>query len=156
MPKFVFTLNAVLRQRSLIEQDRQRALAAIERERLRLEAAIQHAALHAEDERTEARVCLMRGDIASAAAQNAAVARILRQRMALQVELVALEPKLHAARAALLAAAKDRKSMELLRDQRLAEWRETQARTEQAALDEVATMRHGRPSLTTIEESEPA
>lgn len=147
MPKFVFTLHAVLRQRTLIEEQRQREMAALERERLRLEAAIGDAQARAAAEHDEVRRCLAAGDIVGAAAQRAAIARIKAEEARLRQALLAHEPRLAAGRQALLEAARDRKSMELLRDQRHAQWRAELNQREQAALDELATMRHGRDAF---------
>jgi flagellar protein FliJ len=147
VPKFVFTLQAVLRQRTVVEEQRQRELATLERERLRLQAAIADAQTRAVAEQDEVRRCLAAGDIAGAAAQRAAITRIKAEESRLRQSLVAHEPKLAAARQALLEAARDRKSMELLRDQRYAMWRAELNQREQAALDELATMRHGRDAL---------
>jgi flagellar export protein FliJ len=54
-------------------------------------------------------------------------------------KLAAMETTLNAARAELLAAARDRKVIERLKEKQLARWRAEQERKEAALLDEIGT-----------------
>ncbi|QOV89908.1 flagellar export protein FliJ [Humisphaera borealis] len=140
MAQFKFSLQAVLRQRELIEQDRQRALAAVQRVYNELEAE-----LHRMDEAARAATQDLRDNhlIGSISVEYLAAHRrftLAMQRKALNHagRMSDVKKKVEAARAALIEAAKDRKAMEKLRDRRQEDWTEDQNRREAAATDEVA------------------
>ena len=140
MPTFRFNLKAVLRQRELAEQQRQREFADVQREYAAMEAE-----LRALDESVKATTDDLR--------QNHLVGRIsveylsAHRRFTLAMQRKAVEhaqrmatvkQRLDAARAVLVEAAKDRKAMEKLRDRRQEDWKADQDRREAAATDEVA------------------
>jgi flagellar export protein FliJ len=147
--KFVFNLEAVLKQRRAIERQRMLALASIERDRLALEQRIRDAHSNVQNERLElreqlsgvtageSRVIDLRGIRFQAGAAVVLAART--QQLALQ--LAGIHKRLDKAREELRVALANRKAVELLREQRLNEWKREQNRRESMMLDELATMR---------------
>lgn len=140
MAQFRFNLQAVLRQRELIEQDRQRALAAVQRVYAEMEAELRRM-----DETAKAATQDLRDNhlIGPVSVEYLAAHRrftLAMQRKALvhAGRMAEVKKKVDAARAALVLAAKDRKAMEKLRDRRQEEWTEDQNRREAIANDEVA------------------
>jgi flagellar FliJ protein len=63
------------------------------------------------------------------------------------VKLAAVEKQLEAARSRLMDAVRQRKALELLRERRLAAWKQEQARREAIELDDLATQRYVRDQL---------
>ncbi|GDX99136.1 hypothetical protein LBMAG48_15400 [Phycisphaerae bacterium] len=152
MARFVFNLQAVLKQRSALEKQRMIAVAAIERERLALEQRIREAHESVEAERHELREQLsgiregesrmidLRGVRFQAGA--AFVLRARTQQLILQ--LAGLHKRLEHSREQLRQAVAARKAVELLRERRFDEWKNEQSRKEAMTLDELATMRFAR------------
>ncbi len=160
MARFVFKLEAVLDQRIAKERERQLAVAKIERERVAAEEEIRAHQRVIERERDELRQMLAsersvgdgepgawRGgviDISGARRQAAAAVRLTAQAQQAVLKLAGIHRRLDAARLELLAAATQRKAVELLRERQYAAWRVEQNRKESAAIDEIAMMRAAR------------
>jgi flagellar FliJ protein len=144
MAKFRFSLRAVLEHREMIEEQKQRAVAALEAERVRLENAIRECQRGIALERDDMRRALTAGDVRAARAQSAASVRLAAVAQRAVVELAGLHRRLEAARAELLEATKRKKAVELLKGRRYEEWKREQDRREMAALDELAVMAAGR------------
>ena len=144
MPRFRFRLQAVLEHREMVEEERQRSVAALERERVRLEDAIRACQRSIERERDELRSGLGGGDIRGAKLQSAAMLRFITDAQRHVLELAGVLKRLERARAALLEAATARKAVELLRERQLSEWRSAERRAEASETDELAVMRAGR------------
>jgi flagellar export protein FliJ len=74
---------------------------------------------------------------------NASLHLVARAQQAV-LELAGLHRRIDAARLELLKATTDRKAVELLKERRRREWVDEQRRREDAELDEINVMRHGR------------
>ena len=150
MAKFVFELDAVLRQRRREERDAQVAVARLEGERLAIEGSIRDCQRGIEHERRELTGHLsgaMRGEAVSmgevrlqAAAGLTLVSRAQRE----VFRLASLHKKIDAARLVLLEVTTRRRAIELLREQRYEAWRREQDRRQASALDDLVVMRAGR------------
>lgn len=148
MGRFRFRLAAVLRHRLSIERERQRAVAALEQERAVLEQDIRNHQQAASDEQTlGCGVLTGRVDVVAARRQGGAVARHAAAARQAALKLAGVHKKLDSARAELLAAAKRRKAVELLRDHRYQQWADGERRSEAAAQDEMVVIRHERDRL---------
>jgi flagellar export protein FliJ len=152
--RFKFTLEAVLKQRLALEEQRQLRVAAMERERLALEERIRgyqrsiagakndlRRRLGAEKGAGEGTGGVSLGDVRMQA--NASLHLVARAQQAV-LELAGLHRRIDAARLELLKATTDRKAVELLKERRRREWVDEQRRREDAELDEINVMRHGR------------
>lgn len=141
MARFRFQLQAVLEHRERIERDRQKVVAELESQRVSLEHVIRRCQEGLVDERTHLRGMLERSNLRDVRFQVAASARLTGTAQRAVLELAGVQKRLEAARASLLDAAKQRKAVELLKERRLDEWKQTQGRLEAAAIDELAVMR---------------
>ena len=158
MPKFRFELEAVLRARVATERQRQLVVAQIESQRVALEDQIRAAQrairdskealrdrLHAERSRSElGDAAPAPVDLRSARQEAAGALAMVARAQHLAIRLAGVHERLDAARLELLAAAKDRKAVETLRDRRYEAWKDALKRREEAAADELATMAHAR------------
>lgn len=140
MAQFKFSLQTVLRQRELVEQDRQRALATVLRIYTEMEQQLQQM-----DQTVQAATQDLRDKhlIGPISVEYLAAHRrftLAMQRRALEHagRMAEVKKKVDIARAALIEAAKQRKAMEKLRERRQEDWSEDQNRRESAANDEVA------------------
>lgn len=146
MARFRFRLQPVLRQRELIERDERLVVAEIERDRLRLEDQLRKAQREIAAEQGELNGLISAGAVnpAHARAQSAAILAARARAQGLARELAIVYRRLERARGELATAAMRRRSMELLRDNQLAEFRRNENRIEGGALDELAVMRASR------------
>ena len=80
---------------------------------------------------------------------NASLA-IMRDAERTVLELAGIHQRLEEARSKLREAAKRRRAIELLKEQRVMEWRRSEARAEQLALDELAMIRAARSNQEEI------
>src|SRR5690606_7770026 len=147
MARFRFNLQAVLQHRKMVEEQKQRALAALEAERARLESVIRAHQQAITEERRQMRHSLGVGDIRAVKLQSAASVRLATAAQRAVLELAGLHRRLENARAELLEASKRRKAVELLRERRYEEWKSEQNRRELAALDELAVMAAARKEV---------
>lgn len=147
MAKFRFKLEAVLRHRTMIEQQKQRALADLETERLRLEAYIRRCQDGIEQERSELRGLLSAADLQGARWQAGASIRLVARAQRAAIELAGVHKRISAAREELLAATRRRKAVDLLKERRREEWVSEQSRREMATVDELAVMAAGRKDI---------
>jgi len=141
MAKFQFKLHALLRQRELREQEKQRDFAAAQGK-----LVIEQQELKRLDETVRLAVTDLRNNQLVGPLNLSFLAAHRRFMMAMQRQGVAQIEKVEAARRvmetarlALMEAAKQTKIIEKLRDQQQAAWAETAARKETADLDEIAT-----------------
>jgi len=139
MPKFVFQFDAVLRQRLLAEQERQRDLAVLQAEMVRLQNelkalndSIQASAADLKDNRLTGPI-----DVGFLAAHRRYSMAMQRKGMQLVQDMARQQRKVDDAQRLLAEAAKDRKVMEKLREKQYERWRTEQAGKELAATDEV-------------------
>lgn len=163
MPKFVFQLEAVLKQRAAVERTRQLAVAAVEQERAAAEDELRQCQAGIDRERA-----LMRDMLAPAAdgSSRAVDLRGVRMQAASSLSLVGrvsrgafrlagVHRRLDAARAELLKATTARKAVETLRERRYEEWVAEQKKKEAAALDELAVLRGGAKDPCELEPDAP-
>lgn len=150
MPKFVFQFEAVLKQRRAVERAKQLAVAAIERERLALEDVIRSMQRQIVREKEDLREQLVaarggaRVDLRSVRLQAGASLDAVAKTQRAVLQLAGVHARLDTARLQLLDAATKRKSVEMLRERRLEEWKAQQAAVENRSLDELAVMRAAR------------
>lgn len=140
MSRFHFNLQGVLRQRKLVEEQRQRAFAEVQARYASLEAD-----LNAMDDQVRAATddlrqnhLIGRVDVNYLAAHRRFTLAMGRKALDHAGRMAEVKKAVDAARAALVEAAKGRKILEKLREKRLADWAADQARRETAASDEVA------------------
>jgi flagellar FliJ protein len=140
MPRFIFQLEGVLRQRMLAEDQRQRELAAVRTEYVALEEQLRAMDQEVKQSGADLRDNHLVGrlDLAFLAAHRRYSLAMQRKAIALAEKMAAAGQKVEQAQRALAEAAKQRKIIEKLREKRQAEWKLDQARKEMAVTDEVA------------------
>ncbi|MEZ6243773.1 MAG: flagellar FliJ family protein [Phycisphaerales bacterium] len=147
MARFVFKLDPVLEQRRREERDHMRKVAELERERLALEDEIRAHRRAMEQERDDLRDLLAGGgsvDLRGARMQASASIRQMALAQRAVLRLAGVHKQLLNARGALIEASKRRKSVEALRDRRLAQWKLDRSRAEDRELDDLSVMRYER------------
>jgi flagellar export protein FliJ len=152
MAVFRFSLQPVLRQRELAEREQQRRVAQVERERLALEGLLRAENARLAEERAElARLTSGRSPGASALrGQMLSVNAAQAEAQALAVRLAGVLRRMERERAALAERAAARRAMELLRDQRRADFEAALAAAEARMTDDIvsaAAARRGGPAL---------
>lgn len=139
MPKFIFPLDGVLRQRKQIEQQRQRELAVFQGQmaahQAELKALNDAMAAVTADVRSNRLVGPL--DLAFLAAHRRYEGSMQRKGMAIVQKMAVVQRDLDAAQRLLTEAAKARKVIEKLREKQHERWAIEQARKEQAELDEM-------------------
>jgi flagellar protein FliJ len=139
MPRFVFKLEGVLRQRKHVEQEKMRALATAlklmadcERELDQLNATVQHSN---DDVRRNHLIGVL--DMSFLTAHRRFMNAMHRQSAGIQHNIAQAKQKVVQARNALAEAAKQRKVMEKLREKHHERFRTEQAAKEFRELDEI-------------------
>src|SRR5690606_29926616 len=148
MAKFHFRYEAVLRQRLLMEDERQRDLAKVMRQRMIVQNQLrQMQDTIVESKRNLGDTLVGRVDLdrVSQFARYSAQTAIRAQQLV--VEIARLEKQIETARERLAEAMRARKAMELLRDRQYARWKQEQDRREAAELDEMAVQAYVRNTL---------
>ena len=140
MAKFEFKLEAALKQRKHIEQDKQRALAAVQAQMAQLQEELRAMNQQVQDTINDVRNNHLTGrlDMGFLAAHRRYMIAMQRQGMTLMQRMALVQRQVEAAQKELFEAAKHRKAIEKLREKQLERWRAEQARKEMTALDEVA------------------
>lgn len=146
MAKFVFRLEAVLKQRRIEEDRRRLVVAELERKRMAIEDRIGELRAEIELERAHHRTALSRSKppIDEARRQAFAIGRLEGRMRQEALRLAGLLQRLEVARADLLKATTARKGMERLRERRYEEWLREQERREAIAIDDIVTSTFGR------------
>ncbi|MBL0927866.1 MAG: flagellar FliJ family protein [Phycisphaerales bacterium] len=159
MAKFRFRLQPLLDLRERVERDRRLEVASIEGERRLVEGEIAGFQSSIRAIRAELSAALSPSggggggggagvggsvDVRSARMQMNAVLALQVKAQQAAIRLAGIVQRLEAARSRLLEAARDRRAVELLREKRLAAWKDELRRREAAANDELAVMRSGR------------
>jgi flagellar FliJ protein len=146
MPRFRFRLQSVLDHRDRIERDKQRLLALAQRELLEAEARLQ--AMREDYERTGEELRVKHAELDAMGLYNyyAHMDYVLRGIREVEVQVAALSLDVERAKSALLAARKDRKILETLKDHRRAAFENEQASNEQKMIDDLNSRRQGRES----------
>ena len=154
MAKFEFSLEALLTQRERIEKEKQRRVGAVQQEIQAVMRAIQdiHTRISAENRTLGAKELTGKLDMQYIGHEKRFVANLQMKAIAEMQKLAGLEKTLAGARAELLAAARDRKVIEKLREKHLARWRAEQERKEAAQMDEIG-MRSGRGARSGLDRS---
>src|SRR5215212_759276 len=139
MPKFVFQLDAVLRHRKMLEDQRMRELGAAQGVLAKMEAE-----LRAMDDTTRGVTSDLRDnrltgqlDMAFLAAHRRYVLAMQRKAVELAQRMAAQQQVVDAARRALAEAAKQRKIMDKLKERQHERWKSEQSRKELEQLAEV-------------------
>ena len=154
MSRFVFSLQALLRQREVVERDHQLVVAGFERNRAAIESRIiatqSEVRSHKEDLRA-----LLGGEGASGRKGRAVDTRTVRlqanaalsaqiRTQHLAIKLSGVYERLHKAQSLLREASAARRAVELLRDKHFERWKREQAKREANEMDELGTMRAKR------------
>src|SRR5688572_30254101 len=139
MPKFVFRLQAVLRHRKAVEQEKLRDLAMAAARLREAENELKELDQSMRETNEDVRRNRLTGrlDVAFIAAHRRYLLGMQRKAMEVAGKIAAAQKAVEAARAALAEAAKQRMVLEKLREKQEARWREETERKELAQLDEV-------------------
>ena len=139
MARFRFALQRVLDRRLDEEEVKRRALALIERKRRELEDALRARQGEISAGRNAWRAELV-GSIDPASLRHPAAAGVglFRKAQRTVLEIASLDKGIAKARAEAVEAARARRTLEILRERRLAAFNELESRREQTALDEIA------------------
>ena len=143
MPKFTFKLEPVLQQRRRAEDEKQRDLAKL----LRRSMILQNQLRQMQQTIRESKRQL--GGALAGTVELDSVGRFARysghvtvRAHGIVMELAKLDKLIDLSRAQLLAAVRDRRAMELLRDREYRKWKKQQDRRENARLDELNVQRY--------------
>lgn len=141
MARFKFKLEALLTHRQQIEKEKQRRVAQVQQEMQAVRRHIQETQNRiAAENRTLGKGELTgRLDMQYIAHEKRFVGALLVRIALAEQKLASLEQALAGAKAELLAAARDRKVIEKLRDKQFERWRQEQERKDAAATDEIGT-----------------
>ena len=145
MAKFRFKLEAVLRHRQLVEDQRQRELAQFLRERMILHHELRHMQQTIHQSKRDLGAGLVGAVDMDSVAHFARFSGQTTQRAhQIVAKLAVLERQCDAARARLLEATKARKALDLLRQRHIDLWRRDEERREAIFLDEVSVQSFAR------------
>lgn len=139
MAKFRFRLQAVLRHRLQIEEERQRALATVQQQLTTLTNELKAMDDQVEQANQDLRTNHLVGpvNVGYLTAHRRFIVGVRRQAMMLVQRMALVQKQVDEARLALAEAAKQRKIIEKLREKQLDRWRQEAARKEGDALDEI-------------------
>jgi flagellar FliJ protein len=140
MAKFIFKLDAVLRHRKAIEQEKLRLYAAALADFKALEDQLKELNLTMTQTNDDIRQNHLTGklDISFITAHRRFLLGIQRKAMNLAAAMANSQKQVDAARAVLAEAAKQRKVLEKLREKQEQRWKDEVSRKEMIAADEVA------------------
>jgi len=145
MLRFVFRLQPLLRARRQTEQGKQRAVAELERQRMQIEDNLRNQQEWiTQNKRQMSDRLVGQLDLGELRDHAGATLRLMRDAQRMALELAGIYKRVEAARAELLEATKQRRALELLRDNRFAQWRYELEHAESAALDELAVIQAAR------------
>jgi flagellar FliJ protein len=140
MAQFTFKLQAVLRQRELLEQECQRDLALVEADRVAVQTELKRLDDMLRAAVTDLRDNQLRGELnlSFLAAHRRFILATQRQTALWLQKMEAAQKKVDVVRLKLAEAAKQRRIIEKLRERQQAAWAEAINRKETAAMDEIA------------------
>lgn len=148
MAKFEFKLQAVLRQRQAIEDQRQRELAMAMRQRMILMNQLTSEQQTITDSKHQLGQALVgKVDLERVSGFARFSGQTTQRAQQIVNKLAQLEPLVEQTRTALMTAVRERKALDLLKEKHERAWQLRQDRLEAAALDELAVQRHARASL---------
>ncbi len=141
MPKFVFNLEAVLRQKSYIEKDKQRELALIQWQMTQLQTELRALNETVRTSTTDIRDHRLVGklDMMFLAAHRRFMAATQKKGMELVQRMSLVQKQVDGAQKALAEAATNRKAMEKLKEKHFDRWTADLAQKEFLAADEMNT-----------------
>ena len=139
MPRFIFQLQAVLKHRKNLEQQRQRELAVVLAQMQQLQDQLRALDHSVQDATADLRTNHMVGpiDLSFITAHRRFVLGVQARAMGLVQKMALLQRQVDQARAALAEAAKARKIMEKLRERHFERWKAALGARELAELDEI-------------------
>ena len=157
MAKFIFRLQAVLRHRKAIEQQKQRDLAVAVARFTDLEAQLKSLESSMRETNDDVRRNRLTGplDVSFIIAHRRFLLGMQRRALELATRMAAAQKDVDAARAALAEAAKQRMVLDTLREEQHARWREDLERKELADLDEVGMQLAVQEMMTNRESPSP-
>lgn len=139
MARFRFSLEGVLRQRALVEREKQRVVAdrqaivaKLTTELRALDQQMQSATAEVRDHRLVGRL-----DLSYLAAHRRYALAMQRRAVELARRIASAQVAVEQAQAELVEAARRRKAIEKLREKRLAQWQAEHQRKESSELDEI-------------------
>jgi flagellar FliJ protein len=158
MPKFVFSLESVLRHRTFVEQERLRDLAVAQAETTRLQGELKalNDAMQAGSQDMKANHLTGSLDVAYLAAHRRYTVATQRKGMMLVQEMARQQRKVNEAQRLLAEAAKERKVLEKLRERHQERWAQEVRRKELAELDEVGMQLSYRQTREEVEREQGA
>src|SRR5689334_16706194 len=138
MPKFVFPLEALLRQRLNVERERHRELALCQAEMVRLQQELRklNDELQGSDADMKANRLTGALDVAFLAAHRRYSLAMQRKGQGLVQDMARQQKKVEDAQRLVAEAAKERKVIEKLREKQFERWKQEVGRKEQAQADE--------------------
>jgi flagellar FliJ protein len=138
MPKFVFPLEALLRQRLHAERERQRELATRQAEMVRLQQELKGLNDELQGSARDMKANHLTGplDVAFLAAHRRYSLAMQQKGMGLVQDMARQQKKVDDAQRLLAEAAKERKVIEKLREKQFERWKQETVRKEQADADE--------------------
>jgi len=139
MPRFKFQLEGVLEHRKNIEEEKQRALAAVLSEMQRLRNDLADLDQVARGAVADLRQNRLTGplDMSFLAAHRRFTGSVQRKALAIAQKMALVQRQIDEARASLAEAAKQRKIIEKLRERQLERWQSLQHRQEMDELDDI-------------------
>ena len=139
MPRFVFTLESVLKHRTHAEQERMRELAGVQGEMNRLQQELKglNDSMQASAHDMKANHLTGPLDVAYLAAHRRYSVAMQRKGLQLVQDMARQQKKVEEAQRQLAEAAKERKVIEKLREKQFERWKQEIGRKEQAEADEV-------------------
>ena len=145
MAKFTFKLEPVLKQRQMLEDQKQRELAKLIRHRMIFHnqlRSIQSVLSDSKSQLTDGLVGEIDMTRVSQFARFSGQSQVRAQTIVRQ--LAGLESRIAEAQKQLVEAMRQRKALDLLRDKQYKAWKRTQQRREASRLDDLATQAYTR------------
>src|SRR3954463_7307828 len=139
MPRFKFQLEGVLQHRKNIEEEKQRALAAVLAQLQHLKNELTDLDQLSRGALADLREHRLTGalDMSFLAAHRRFTGSVQRKALAIVQKMALVQREIDQARSALAEAAKQRKIIEKLRERQLERWRAQQHRQEAEELDDI-------------------
>jgi len=157
MPKFVFPLEALLRQRQSAERERQRELAVCQAEMVRLQQELKKLNDELQGSAADMKSNHLTGplDVAFLAAHRRYSLAMQRKGQGLVQDMARQQKKVDDAQRLLAEAAKERKVIEKLREKQFERWKREVERKEQSAADEAGAQFGYRMIIGSMTQSAP-
>jgi flagellar FliJ protein len=152
MAKFIFKLEPVLKQRQMLEDQKQRELAQLMRHRMIFHNQLRGIQSELSDSKRQLSDRLVGHVDMTSIAQFARFSGQSQLRAQTIVrQLASLETRIVDAQKQLVEAMRQRKALDLLRDKQYQAWKRTQLRREASRLDDLATQSYTRQVVMELE-----